>query len=196
MSSLATRMIRAARLDPALYEEVEADVDALPQAMLVILLTSLAAGIGSLGLGSEAANVPVLRALLLGTVAAFLSWYVLAVIVYLVGTRLLPGPATQADIGQLLRTTGFSASPGVLRILGVLAGDSFRVALFAVVGVWMLVALVIAVRHALDYETTGRAAAVCLISLVIEGVLLLPAAILMSVWTSGSGEMPPGAPPQ
>ena len=46
MASLGNRMIRAAKLDVSLYEEVEADTGATGQAMLVVVLSSLAAGIG------------------------------------------------------------------------------------------------------------------------------------------------------
>ena len=44
--SLSDRMIRAAKLDVALYEEVEADTTANGQAFLAVIIASLAAGIG------------------------------------------------------------------------------------------------------------------------------------------------------
>ncbi len=95
------------------------------------------------------------------TIAALIAWFLWAFITYIVGTKLLPEPQTRSDMGELLRTTGFSASPGVLRVLGgvpLLGGlISFAVA------IWMLVAFVVAVRQALDYRSTGRAVAVCLI---------------------------------
>ena len=52
MSSLTERMIRAAKLDATLYEEVEADRDATGQAMSVVILSSLAVGLGSFVLHS------------------------------------------------------------------------------------------------------------------------------------------------
>ena len=51
MASLVDRMIRAAKLDSHLYEEVEADTGAMGQAMLVVVLSSIAAGIGSAAYG-------------------------------------------------------------------------------------------------------------------------------------------------
>ena len=44
--SLTDRMIRAARLDVALYNEVEADLSATSQALTVVIISSVAAGIG------------------------------------------------------------------------------------------------------------------------------------------------------
>jgi hypothetical protein len=155
-------MVRAAKLDVNLYEEVEADKQAMGQAMGVVVLASLAAGIG--GTGSSGIN-----GLLLGTLAALLGWFIWAFITFYVGTKLLPEPQTEADYGELLRTTGFSSAPGVLRILGVF--PLLGTIIFVVCGIWMLVAMIIAVRQALDYKSTWRAVGVCFIGWLIQGVL-------------------------
>jgi hypothetical protein len=157
-------MVRAAKLDVDLYEEVEADTGATGQAMLVVVLSSVAAGIGSAGVGG-------LKGLLLGTLAALAAWYIWAFLTYFIGTRLLPESQTEADVGQLLRTTGFSSSPGLLRILGIIPGLTSIV--FLGCAVWMLVTMVIAVRQALDYRGTGRAIAVCLIGWVVQVVIIV-----------------------
>jgi hypothetical protein len=155
MAGFVTRMIRAAQLEVALYEEVEADPHALGQATAVVVLSSLAAGIGSQG-------VAALGEMLLMTLAALLGWYVWAYLTYFIGTRWLAGLRTEADWRQLLRTIGFASAPGVLRVVGgVLPGPSWTDVLFLVVAVWMLVAMVIAVRQALDYASTARAVGMC-----------------------------------
>ena len=100
MTRLKDRMIRAARLDVDLYEEVEADQGALRQAMLVVVLSSAAAGIGSFGQGG-------LGGVLIGMIVAIVGWYIWAYLTYFIGTRLLPEPQTKADHGELLRTIGF-----------------------------------------------------------------------------------------
>lgn len=166
MASLTERMVGAAKLDPATYEEVEADATATPQAMLVVVLSNLAAGVGALRFGGIAG-------LLKTTLVALIGWYVWAFVTYFVGTRFLPGPKTQADVGQLLRTIGFSAAPGLILVLGIIPGLYTVVSFIA--AVWMLIAMVIAVRQALDYDTTGRAVAVCLVGFVcyiVVGVVL------------------------
>ena len=162
MGNLYDRMLRAAKLDVQLYEEVEKDQAAMPQAMTAVLLSSLAGGIGSLGAVG-------LWGLLGGLLAALVGWFVWALLTYFIGTRLLPEPQTKTDLGELLRTTGFSSSPGVIRVLGVIPFLGPIVVLIA--SIWMLVAMVIAVRQALDYQSTGRAVAVCLIGWVAQMVL-------------------------
>ncbi len=159
MSSFTDRMVRAAKLDVNLYEEVEADKQAMGQAMAVVVLSSLAAGIGSIGTTG-------IGGLLLGTVGALIGWFIWAFVTYFVGTKLLPEPQTEADYGELLRTIGFSSSPGLLRILGVV--PILGPIIFIGSGIWMLVAMVIAVRQALDYKSTWRAVGVCIIGWIIQ----------------------------
>ncbi|MCA9425420.1 MAG: YIP1 family protein [Candidatus Omnitrophica bacterium] len=170
MASLTDRMIRAAKLDVHLYEEVEADKDAMGQAAIVVVLSSLAAGIGSYQM------VGSIGGLISATIGALIGWAIWAFITYIIGTKLLPEPQTQADWGELLRTIGFSSSPGLIRVLGIIPiiGGIFLL----IASIWMLIAMVIAVRQALDYHSTLRAVGVCLIGWIVQvvilGVLLAP----------------------
>lgn len=162
MASLVDRMIRAAKLDVHLYEEVEADQTAMPQAVATVAISSLAAGIGSLGaLG--------LSGLLVGVIAALVGWFIWAFLTYFIGTKLLPEPGTKADLGELMRTIGFSSAPGVLRVLGFVPVVGVIIVLGA--SIWMLVAMIIAVRQALDYRSTWRSVGVCLIGWIVQVVL-------------------------
>ena len=162
MASFTDRMIRAAKLDVALYEEVEADKGAMGQAMGVVILASVAAGIGAI-------SATGIKGLIFGTIVALLGWFIWAFLTYFIGTRLLPEPQTKADYGELLRTIGFSSSPGVLRVFGII--PMMGNILNFICGIWMLVAMVIAVRQALDYKSTWRAVAVCLIGWIVQTVI-------------------------
>jgi len=164
MSSLVERMVRAARLDAQVYEEVEADTHATGQAMQVVVLSSLAAGVATL---ATAGVIGVLAA----TVFALIAWYIWAFMTYWIGTRLLPEPQTKADVGELLRTTGFSSAPGVIRVVGIV--PALRKLVFLIAGIWMLVTMIVAVRQALDYSGTARAVAVCAIGWGIQAGLLV-----------------------
>ena len=159
MASFTDRMIRAAKLDVNLYEEVEADKNTMQQAMGVVILSSVAAGIGTIGTTG-------IKGLFLGTIVALVGWFIWAFLTFFIGTRLLPEPQTKADYGELLRTIGFSSSPGVLRVLGII--PMLGPIVNFIVGIWMLVAMVIAVRQALDYKSTWRAVGVCLIGWIVQ----------------------------
>ena len=174
MSSFQDRIVRAAKLDVNLYEEVEADKGAMSQAMGIVVLSSIAAGIGAIGKGG-------LGGILMGTVLALIGWYVWAYLTYFIGTKILPEPQTKADHGELLRTIGFSSSPGLIRVLGIIPGLGGIV--FLVASIWMLVAMVIAVRQALDYRSTLRAVGVCLTGWVIQTLILV---LLFSILGGGT----------
>jgi hypothetical protein len=174
MASFQNRIIRAAKLDAHLYEEVEADKGAMGQATAVVVFSSIAGGIAytaSAGLGG----------ILIGTIAALVAWYIWAFLTYLIGTKLLPEPQTKADVGELLRTIGFSSSPGLIRVLGII--PFLRGPVFLVAGVWMLVAMVIAVRQALDYQSTLRAVGVCVIGWIAQALVLM----LLFYFLGGTG---------
>jgi hypothetical protein len=154
------RLFGAVALRAATYEEVEADQRANGQAVAVVVLSSFAAGFGARGFGAgDAGSVAFFAAV------ALMAWLAWALLVYEIGARILPGGRTRADVGELLRTTGFATAPGLIRIIGVLPG--LTIPSFVVAAVWMLVAMVIAVRQALDYTSTRRAIAVCVLGWVL-----------------------------
>lgn len=162
MSTFIERMIRAAKLDVNLYEEVEADKSTMKQSMGVVILSSLAMGIGNIGIGRSSSIV-------MGVVAALVGWFIWAYITYFIGTKIIPEPQTRADHGELLRTIGFSSSPGVIRILGIVPG-LWQIVNF-IASIWMLSAMIVAVRQALDYRSTLRAVGVCIIGWIVQAVL-------------------------
>ena len=161
MKSFADRLIRAARLDVSLYEEVERDQGATAQAFGVVVLAALATGIGTRGS---------LLGLAAGVIASIIGWYLWSALTYWIGTRLLAETSTQTTMGELLRTLGFAQSPGILRVLGLIPGLDVVVVLAT--AIWMLVAAVVAIRQALDYQSTGRAVLVVIVGWLVQLALL------------------------
>jgi hypothetical protein len=154
MADFLTRMLRASLLDTTLYEEVEADTRATWQAVMVVVLASLASGLGS---GARAG----VKGVIMHTLLVLIAWYAWAYLSYFIGSTFLPEPQTRTNHGELLRTLGFSSAPGILRLLGLIPG--LTVVVFSLVYVWMFVTMVVALRQALDYTSTLRALVVCLI---------------------------------
>jgi hypothetical protein len=159
MRGFTERVIGAARLESSIYEEVEHDTGAMGQAVGVVLLSSVAAGIGSM------LYMDPVTALVVGSIAALLGWIIWAFLTWLIGTKLLPEAETEADMGQLLRTVGFASAPGILRFVGVIPGIGALLVLLC--DLWMLAAMVVGVRQALDYQSTWRAVGVCAIGWLI-----------------------------
>ncbi|MGH2500417.1 MAG: YIP1 family protein [Candidatus Limnocylindria bacterium] len=165
--SITDRMLGAARLDRATYEEVEADRSATGQAAFVVVGSSIAAGIGG-GSGGGGDSIVL-------SIGALVAWALYAWLAYVIGTKLLAGPGTKADWGEVARSLGFANAPRFFLLLGVVPALSAIVAL--AVGLWVLVATVVALRAALDFST-GRAIATAFLSTLAQSVV---AAIVLSV---------------
>ena len=165
------RLIGAAALDSAIYEEVEADQTATGQAMAIVVLSSIAAGIGARGFGSSFGSIAFFG------VVALLSWATWALVMFELGGRLMAEPQTRSSPGEMLRTLGFAATPGLASLLGAVPGITTRV--FVLVWIWMFLAIVVAVRQALDYRSTAKAVAVCLLGGILAVVIALVLGIFL-----------------
>ena len=172
MNKFIYRLIGAAMLDAGTYEAVEADRHFTAHAFATVLLSSVAAGIGATGWFGP--HVPTL---VLVTVVALVTWVAWAVLVFQIGTRVLPGPSTMATVAELLRTTGVAAAPGLLLVFATMPGMTLPV--FVGAFLWMFGAMVVGVRHALDYDSTGRALAVCAVSAGLSVALAIAIGFLL-----------------
>lgn len=160
----AYRLGGAAVLDAGMYESLEADHAVTRQALLTVVLASIAAGIGA---GQFYGDRLITFAVVACT--AVVTWAAWAMLAQQIGTRLLSAPRTSATWGELLRTTGFAAAPGFLQVFAVFPGA--RTPIFAATGLWMFAAMVVGVRHALDYRSTARALAVCALAVALSAAL-------------------------
>jgi hypothetical protein len=148
------RVAGVLRLQPRVFEDIEADGGANGQALGVVVLSSLAAGVGGGvigGLGGMVAEA-------LGAVVGWVMW---AGVTYVLGARLLPERDTRTDMGELLRVMGYSSAPTFFSILRPV--PFLGRAVPSIVSFWLLATTVLAVRQALDYRSTLRAFAVVII---------------------------------
>ena len=173
MSTYGYRLMRAALLDRAVFEEIEADRSALPQALTTVVLASMAAGVGSGG--AHGVSIQAFGAV---SIAAIVSWALWSALILQIGGRLLPEAQTQTSFGELLRTSGFAAAPGL--VLAFAAFEGITAGIFLAAAVWMLAAMVVAVRQALDYRSTRHAIAVCALAWALAVLLPLVFALLFT----------------
>lgn len=164
MASLQQRLIGAMCLKSATYEDVEHDSSATVQAAGVVVIASITTSVGwYFGMGSA-------RGIAFGAIRALIGWLVASAVLWFIGTRILPGKNTEADLGQLLRTLGFAQAPGLFGLLVVVP----VVGLFVpyLVAMWVIAATFVAVRAALDYDDTFRAIMVCLLAFIVGVVVV------------------------
>lgn len=183
-NAMINRVIRAAMLDVDLYEEVEADTSLTQEALMVVILVSIAGGIGGFLGGIVGGSIgAALVGLILTVVMGILGYYIWAYITYFVGTNLFEGTA---DVGELLRTLGYASGPRVLGILGFIPCLGPLVGLVG--AVWALVAGVIAVRQALDFDTT-KAVITVIIGWVIVFIITLVIGAVLGIGALGAGAL-------
>lgn len=163
-------MIGAARVDPAIYNEVEHDSSATGQAAGVVAIVAVCSAIGGAGAGTSG--------MIAGVLAALGGWLIWSGVTYLIGDKLLGGTATW---GELLRAIGFAQAPGVLYLLAIIPilGWFVRVG----VGIWILVCGIVALREALDFST-GKAILTAVLGWISVGILT---AVLFAIF--GVGEL-------
>src|SRR5262245_52037087 len=179
MADLTGRMIGAMQADVKTFEEIEADPNAMTQAITVIVIASVAALIGNFFRSGIDGGIA-------GLIGSLLGYALFSFLVFIIGTKLMPEPATKTDFNEAFRTIGFAASPGVFNILAIIPFLGPLISLL--VGLW---SLVIAVRAVLDYSNTGRAIIVCLIAGVIcwivVAIIMLPLVAAMFVGRAITG---------
>jgi len=182
MADLAGRMIGAMQADVKTFEEIEADPNALTQAVTVIVIAGVSSLIGNFFRAGLAAGIT-------GLVVSLLGYALFALLVFLIGTKLMPEPTTKADFNEAFRTIGFAAAPGVFNILAIVPFLGPLIGF--VIGLWSLVLGVIAVRAVLDYSNTGRAIIVCLIAGVVCWIaimiVMLPIMAMLFVARAATG---------
>jgi hypothetical protein len=169
MASFQDRVVGALKLDAATFEEVEHDATAINQAAAVVAIAALARAVGGLGYGG-------LGFFVLQLVLAAIGWFIGSAVLWLVGTRLLPGNNTQADLGQMLRVAGFAQAPNVLAVFSIMPFLGFLISFVGML--WALAALVVGVKAALDYDDIVKAIIVCVVAWVVMMVVTLMATTL------------------
>lgn len=158
MASLQERMIGAMKGDVKTFQEIEADPSAIGQAVTVIVIASLAALVGNVFRAGIVAGI-------MQMILALIGYAIWSFLIVIIGTKIMPEPATKADFQEAFRVIGFTASPGVLNVLAIIPFLGPLISF--VIGIWMLVIGVIAVKEVLDYSNIGRAIIVCLIALIV-----------------------------
>jgi hypothetical protein len=177
---LLERMIRAARLDVNLYEEVEHDLNATSQAATVVGIVALCGGLGTgIAVAMTSGTGAAIGGFIGGIFQAYIGWVAWAYITFWVGTSLFKAQATP---GEMLRTIGFAQTPAILGIFVFVPFIGWLVALIG--GIWSIVAAVIGLRQGLDIST-GQA----IITAIIGFIPLLLIGCVLGLITQGGSAL-------
>jgi hypothetical protein len=177
MASFQERVIGALKLQAPTFEEVEQDATSMSQAAIVVVAAAISGALGAIYFGG-------LTFVVYQAVFAIIGWVVGAFLVWIIGTKVIPGKNTQADVVQVLRPVGFAQAPGIFAVVGIIPilGWLARIAIV----IWTIVATVVAVRVALDYEDNVKAAIVCILAWVAGVVVTMVLAGIVGFGAVGS----------
>ena len=157
------RIYRSVKIEPEVFDEVQRDKNATIAAGIVVVLSSLAAGVGASHLGSVN--------FFLAPGLSLISWFVWAYIVYFVGVKLFPDLKTKTSHTALLRSIGFSSAPGIIRVLGF--NQELMSVTFIGSAFWMLACMVVAVKQTLNYKSLWKALGVVIIAWFVQAFALI-----------------------
>jgi hypothetical protein len=179
MNRIIIRVMRAALLDRELYREVEADSSLNQEALLVVLVVSLASGIstfiGNLIIQEFGAAV---LGLLVSSAVGVANYYIWAYVTHFIGTNMFKG---EAEPGELLRVLGYASGPRLLSLLGFITCLGPLVSFAG--GVWALAAGFIGARETLDLDTTET-----LVSVVLGWLaILIVSGLVTGILGNGAG---------
>ena len=157
------RVFRSIKIDPDVYDEVQKDKTATLSAAIVVVISSLAAGIAAKQLGASS--------FIFAPILSLLSWFVWAYIVYFVGVKLFPDPKTKTTHAALLRAIGFSSAPGIIRVFGFT--PELMTVTFIGSALWMLACMVVAVRQTLNFKSLWKALGVVIMSWFVQAFAII-----------------------
>ena len=169
ISIFFNRVFRSIKIDPDVYDEVQKDKTATLSAAIVVVISSLAAGIAAKQLGASS--------FIFAPILSLVSWFVWAYIVYFVGVKLFPDAKTKTTHAALLRAIGFSSAPGIIRLFGFT--PELMTVTFIGSALWMLACMVVAVRQTLNFKSLWKALGVVIMSWFVQAFALISIFALM-----------------
>ena len=155
MQALFQRMLRAARMDAQLFEEIVSDPTLQGQSVWVVAIFAMATAFGTFTLISgTAVNI--------GLLTTMIGWYIWAFSVFYIGTRILKGDSAPPDRKTIMRVMAFACAPGIFRLLGLIPKTTTLV--FIVTSLWMLATAVFGLKKVFPQRSTFKISVVTVVT--------------------------------
>ncbi len=176
---MVDRMIRAAKADIELYEEVEHSPSLTQEAYTIVGIVAAISAIGAILIAFATTDGGAITAILTGVwqgISVFLGYFVWSYLTFFIGTNVFKGTA---DYGELQRTIGYAMTPQVLSFIPLVG---------LVASLWSLYLGFVAVRQALDVDNS-KAALTIVISFVIQIVIFAAIGFVLGVGAFGAAAL-------
>jgi len=158
IEQIANRAMRASLLDRELYKEVEEDTSLDREALMIVVIVSVASGIAAFitSLYRQQIGTAVLG-LIVPSVVGIANYYIWAYVTQFIAINMYE---SETDIGELLRVLGYASVPRLISLFGFI--PCLGPVLSFAGGIWALAAGYIGIQEALDLDTTDTVVTVIL----------------------------------
>tara|TARA_Y100000816_G_C26063428_1_gene558649 strand:+ start:107 stop:652 length:546 start_codon:yes stop_codon:yes gene_type:complete len=169
LSEFLNIFFKSLKLDKDLYKETKYFGEAaIYFAGLIMILDGVA--------GAVAANTIVKSSIGLSGLTAILTWFVWAILIYVIGVKIFPDKDIKTPFKKILITVGYAHSPGLIRFFAVTPEMAIPVILLT--QFWIFASLIIATKQVLNLKSNFKSFGIVFLSFLI--IIFLSVSFVMS----------------
>ena len=155
-------IFKSIKLDKTLYSDNKNFGEAsIYFAGLIMILDGMA--------GAVAANTVIKTAVAMSGLTAILSWFVWAILIFVIGVKLFPEKNTKVSFKKVLTAVGFAHAPGLLRFFAVT--PNLMIPIIFLTQFWIFAALIISTKQILNLKSNIKSFGIVFLSFLIIAFL-------------------------
>ena len=158
-------ILKSIKLDKTLYSDSKNFGEASVYfAGIIMILDGIA--------GAVAANTVFKTAVAMSGVTAILTWFVWAILIFVIGVKLFPDKNTKASFKNILVGVGYAHAPGLLRFFAVVPELVFPIIFLT--QFWIFASLIISMKQVLNLKSNFKSFGIIFLSFLIISSKDLP----------------------
>ena len=162
-------IFKSIKLDKTLYSDNKNFGEAaIYFAGLIMILDGMA--------GAVAANTIMQTAIAMSGLTAILTWFVWAILIYVIGVKLFPEKNTKVPFKKVLTGVGFAHAPGLLRFFAIT--PDLMIPIIFLTQFWIFAALILSTKQILNLKSNLKSFGIVFLSFLI--IAFLSIAFVMS----------------
>ena len=148
-------IFKSIKLDRSLYSDNRNFGEAsIYFAGLIMILDGIA--------GAVAANTVIKTGIAISGLTAILTWFVWAVLIFVIGVKLFPDKQTKVPFKKILTAVGYAHAPGLLRFFAIT--PELMVPIIFLTQFWIFAALIISTKQVLNLKSNFKSFGIIFLS--------------------------------
>ena len=148
-------IFKSIKLDKSLYSDNKNFGEAsIYFAGLIMILDGMA--------GAVAANTIMQTAIAMSGLTAILTWFVWAILIYVIGVKLFPEKNTKVPFKKVLTGVGFAHAPGLLRFFAIT--PDLMIPIIFLTQFWIFAALILSTKQILSLKSNLKSFGIVFLS--------------------------------